>query len=837
MDDSYEFDGSIISLSSFGDNAAKRDQAAAGAASLIASSSWPPIEAPAASAHTPFETGLITRECSPAPRRHDRVNEVRLDDAHAQVSTDASRTAPDTTSTVSGPDQTEGDHTAHSDASTSNKVDTEPAEHDQSQPAQVATSSTSSADASSPRLGSASAAAARFKLDERSTYSRQSSRQRLRLDTADSSSENDHSSTSSGPEDVSNLLMPSMRIGHTAHESARTWSRSGSHTNVFALSTATQAIEPAKVLIVGKTSENRATLANLLDSAQDGSDHMSMSFVSTQFSERSRTSSRHVLSDELDDLLVELSGHSDYATFVHPPSSSTTARELQDVLQAPLERLEAVINRSYPSTSRLLDVALRAGSGEIEACLMLMSSPPTASEVAYAKALSHVIPLFPVLVLPPNPSSKLQKTHMLVSAVTQQLTTAGVRWVSAIDCHDRKSRTPALHLLPHELFTLPEYEHVPSNTATGPSSLTSSQELAPPPSPTSSTRPPSSVGSRSSSPTGTHDLVRLRTFVNTLTSRERIRKLKALSFLEWREVEVAARGHQLAKIESLPVEWNETAAASCDGSMTGDRGKDGEIEFSKRVAERRIALAARNRTEVASTRLHLSAETAGAVAASDSPVPPPRRRDTLTATRDADSDRGEGEHDQARGPTGRSGDYFNQPQSSSLTELAATTPRPAPLSLSSSSTTTTRSSLNPTASHGVGSPLLQESFVLSGVSSPSNSMMLLHSGDPFHLPSLLHLVGLNIRLALLPASLRPRHPAWRAFDEHGAAEQGCGGNGKSFDDRDSVGTRLRQWFSTAALFGLVFVAGMVCGAGTQRQTPLLPFVARLMQSVRVGVVA
>lgn len=60
------------------------------------------------------------------------------------------------------------------------------------------------------------------------------------------------------------------------------------------------------------------------------------------------------------------------------------------------------------------------------------------------------------------------------------------------------------------------------------------------------------------------------------------------------------------------------------------------------------------------------------------------------------------------------------------------------------------------------------------------------SPDPFHLPSLLHLVGLNLRLSLLPP------PVLAA----GAKARGAG-----------------AWLGTAVLFSAIFLAGVACGSG------------------------
>lgn len=131
-----------------------------------------------------------------------------------------------------------------------------------------------------------------------------------------------------------------------------------------------------------------------------------------------------------------------------------------------------------------------------------------------ARQISHLIPLRPVILLPPSPGKPL-KTAALVSAVAAQLLNAGVRWSG-----------PALSVLP--------------------SLLEESDELC-----------------------------RLRGVVR---DGALLRRTRAIAFLEWREVEIAARGRAGPTGAGRTVEEER------------EQGRQSELEFSRRVAERRAEL-------------------------------------------------------------------------------------------------------------------------------------------------------------------------------------------------------------------------------------------------------
>ena len=194
--------------------------------------------------------------------------------------------------------------------------------------------------------------------------------------------------------------------------------------------------------------------------------------------------------------------------------------------------------------------------------------------------ISQLLPLFPVLLLPPPPTSKPQKTAALVHAVSQQLTSAGVRWTSAFGTLEDGKRSP-IYVLPSEVFA-----HRDGGESSGTSSLASSLEL-----------PPQSLSfsARSASPAPpSGDLGRLRSLVRTSSAREQIRRNKTIAFLEWREIEVAATGGMLLEINNLPSDWAEKAYEE------GEKKAQLHLDFSRRVAERRTMLAARRVEEAGS---------------------------------------------------------------------------------------------------------------------------------------------------------------------------------------------------------------------------------------------
>lgn len=506
------------------------------------------------------------------------------------------------------------------------------------------------------------------------------------------------------------LVMPSMRLDSPRRE-RREW---------------------ARVLLLGKTGEERRGLARLLGERGDGG--MEESFWLGRLGERGRGEGGEGA------MLEELKYATGTMAFYHP-ASGVEIDALASAFLVPLERMEAMLDSTFPSTQSLANLVTEGARDELEACLFLFSSrvflsssravpqlificaAPTHSEVVAARTISQLLPLFPILLLPPSPTSKPQKTAALVHAVSQQLTSAGVRWTSAFGTLEDGKRSP-IYVLPSELFTFHD-----GSESSGPSSLASSLEL--PRSPTFSTRSASPLP-----PSG--DLARLRSLVRSSSAREQIRRNRTTAFLEWREVEVAARGGTLLEIDQLPSEWGEKAVEE------GEKKAQLQLDFSKRVAERRAVLEAKRVEEAGSQEA-----------------------------------RSEGGDDD--------GHLHLSTSTSSLSDLLLrrssladpTTPRCSqrPSSLPSSQSS---AQSNPDEMDIAGS------YFPSPPPYPTSHPSLLES-DPFHLPSLLTLVGVNFRLALLPP------PA----------------TGQAEKQRRGVA----GWVGTAALLSAVFLAGMVCGGG------------------------
>ncbi|KAI5480010.1 hypothetical protein MNV49_001975 [Pseudohyphozyma bogoriensis] len=492
---------------------------------------------------------------------------------------------------------------------------------------------------------------------------------RQRSSTNGSSS---RSTTGSDEAGGGGFVMPSMRVddGDVHHDKATSENNS------------------VKLLILGgRSPADRKTLARLLGgrAMSDADTDLSMSLLSARLSERSRNSSRHTLSGDLEDMVEELPSHSSSAIFFHPNHHRVDAADLASRLAAPLEELEGLLNPNYPTTQRLAELVANNTKEEIEACLMLFSSPPTLSEVGLARTVSHVLPIFPILILPPSPTSRPQKTGALVQAVCAQLTSAGVRWTSAFETLGDNNKFSPLYMLPSTLFNETDNGGAGSS---GPPSLSSSQELHPP-SPTFSTR--------SASPVSKGDLLRLQTLVSSHGCRERIHRNRVIAFLEWREVELAARGLSFSEVKALRHDAliNE-----------GERLQQLGVDFSKRVAERRAILWPAGRP--ANESYELTRDGSRGRPASCSPSPDPYVADS----------------------------FLTDP----------TTPRCAqrPLPLSSESSADSFYVQQTMADKGSYFANSATSSIYGGES------LLLPMADPFHLPSLLHLVGLNLRLHLLP---------------------------------------------------------------------------------------
>ncbi|BGO91281.1 hypothetical protein NBRC10512_008227 [Rhodotorula toruloides] len=668
------------------------------------------------------------------------------------------------------------------------------------------------------------------------------------------SSEDDHHAGAAG------LVMPSLHLGRPALSNS---SRGA---------TEERPVKQAKVLVLGRSADERKTLAMLVSNDDDlqrvtsgasvaGATDMSFSFLSTKPPSRPAERSRTPPAAAVDPFERISSSQGSYVG-LYQPTDSLEGDALLAELTRPLERLEAKLDREYPSTTGICQLVEAAGCGDFEACLYLFSAPPTACEIARARPISHLIPLIPVLILPPSPTGKAQRTTALSQAVQDQLDGAGVRWVPARQSpRGRTSVGGALYMLPSDLFArhdAQQLEHdAPDSSPTsegGPpssSSLSSSQELLPPsrlssaPASTageasgahslaasapSSTRSSESLSSRSSShrrypytslfstsdalSSSLADLTRLQRLLHAPSSHDYLRKERARAFVEWREVEVAARGVNVRAVESLPAEWGEEAVKWTSGEESGEEGegrrggKRTELEFSKRVAVRRQAL---------------SRPVTGATSIAESGLSPvDDDGDVLAASDDEDAhDSPLAEHHDSLGTS-----FTNEP----LTPRCATRDLPVPLAsiatvVLGAETSPTGSatdegyfprysSPSPACSHArphLDDVLESSTSSLQSSNASGASILVLPSSDPFHLPSLLHLVGLNLRLSVFAPALSPATSTGSARSVESASEDDAASKGEQGREKRQASRGGWGWLRTTAVLSLVFAAGIAVG--------------------------
>ncbi|TKA55205.1 hypothetical protein B0A53_02175 [Rhodotorula sp. CCFEE 5036] len=757
------------------------------------------------------------------------------------------------------------------------------------------------------------------------------------MSDAETTSEQDGAGTSA-------FVMPSLNMGGGTTTTARYATTENSSAPEVAAATSQRLLsggrseaDRVRILVLGSTADDRRTFAKLVsldddDDDEDRSRHrvqssassegvtdMSFSFLSTRpapSNPRTEPRSANLPRPPNEDETFEaLSPRAGSATLFQLADDERSTARLLDKLQMPFERLEAKISRTYPATDRLADLVSSASCGSFDACLFLFSSPPTAKEVALARPVSRLVPLFPVLLLPPPPSGKSQKTNALCHAVQEQLNGADVRWLPASSLGKNSRRRSGgggggpLFMLPHDLFAQqppPVFDShagpcgdsppfsAPLSSRDSPNSLASSQEVfALPPTPHSpaltamSSAPPSSIGTGEERPgrhgarresgggggvrsllasglpstragssvsrsdsrrrsqqrrrrghrggggghsstqggggssssesdstsdsrhmygssTSLADLKRLQFMLHDPSLSDTLRHLVARAFLEWREVEIAAmangssRDFPTAETRAdLPSEWGETLLENERGAFqdTGVNARKG-LDFSRRVAERRQALRA------------LAA-------------PPPQSRGVLGSERAQTQTQTEEEDEEAEGAP-ITASTTRESTTSSAYWTDPTTPRCIQRGLPSFvGGTAGATDLNRAGGDGyfpatssASVPWLDSASEFASSSteeegqqpttaprplSPS-SLVYLSPADPFHLPSLIHLVGLNLRLAFDPAAALARSATSPTpADEETAAE-------------GTKSTSVWSWWRTAATVGLVFAAGVAIGA-------------------------
>ncbi|GAA5821496.1 hypothetical protein JCM3770_000599 [Rhodotorula araucariae] len=769
------------------------------------------------------------------------------------------------------------------------------AEHSLSPPASPTASATSSFPASRTRLSSAaSGAVAGGDPAIRSRSNRRRPRGRARASSVSSTASTDGSARAERASEVSSseddrhaggLVMPSLHLGGNVGDHANAAGEDG---------------RGVKVLVLGKTREDRRTLATLLARDDDlrrtpsggslaAATDMSFSFLSMLPSTRPASSGNSAPpkhGDGMQAVFEPLVPSSAPVALYHLARQVTGTDQLLDELTRPLERLEAKLNRAYPTTTGLEELVQAAGCGEFEACLFLFSSPPHASEIAIARPVSHILPLYPVLVLPPSPTGKPQKTMALSHAVQDQLDTAGVRWLAALTIPHSLAPAPArpLYMLPHDLFVqhVDAGPHVASSTASthtssptsedAPASLFSSTEFSPlahtastctsGPNSISDTAPHSAArslsassradtsSSRSSSPhrgpherrrqgsvsslassssrggasaaaststsTSLADLRRLQATLHHSSTAGLLRSQHARAFLEWREVEVAASSSPGASPASeVPPAWGESPLRDDDRARGGRRA----LDFSKRVAERRRVLALRRRGPCVPD----DGDDGDVLAASDD--------DAEECALDGGSGAARASASYATDPmTPRcaASRVLHSPFAARCPPAAAAgdsyfPPQPAP-------TDTLASSMHSLASGSSGTS--------GSASSGAASVLVLPSADPFHLPSLLHLVGLNLRLAVFAPSFASSPAASFALPSSSYSSDAASSTSTTSTtssaafprrERDDKATprdvsaapapahshshsHWAAWWRAAAVVGLVFAAGVGVGA-------------------------
>lgn len=138
------------------------------------------------------------------------------------------------------------------------------------------------------------------------------------------------------------LVMPSMRLGNAGRGERR---------------------EGARVVLAGKTVEERRGLARLLGEEGD----MTGSFASARLSERSTVSGGQ------EAMFEELKYATRTMAFYHP-ANGVEVDALAAALLVSLEKMEAILDSTYPTTQTLANLVTEATRDDFEACFFLFSS-------------------------------------------------------------------------------------------------------------------------------------------------------------------------------------------------------------------------------------------------------------------------------------------------------------------------------------------------------------------------------------------------------------------------------------------------------------------------------
>lgn len=310
------------------------------------------------------------------------------------------------------------------------------------------------------------------------------------------------------------------------------------------------------------------------------------------------------------------------------------------------------------------------------------------------------------------------------------------------------------------------------------------------------------------------DLARLQHFLHAPSSPDYLRKERTRAFVEWREVEVAARGVAVRGIETLPTEWREEAARWTSGEESEGEGARGgkrtSLEFSKRVAVRRQALS--KGSPVPTQGVEGSSNTSeddGDILA-DSDDEDPHASPSIAERRDSTDT-----------------SFTNDPITPRCVQ------RELPVPLASMSTIVPGCETSPTGGdanegyfprysspsparprsvpHHDGDVDSSTSSLQSSTESTAASILVLPSSDPFHIPSLIHLVGLNLRLAVLAPALSPAVSSKSGSSVEAASEDEASSERDEPQAKRQAGRAGWGWLRTAASLSLVFAAGIAVG--------------------------
>lgn len=241
------------------------------------------------------------------------------------------------------------------------------AEHSLSPPASP-TTSVSSFPGSRTRLSSAAG--------ERASRSRPGrGRAHGRTGSASSTVSTDgsaHEEGGSSEDDQARLVMPSLHLGRPALSNS-----SGGEKEE-------RPARQAKVLLLGRTADERRTLATLVAHDEDlqrvtsaasvaATTDMSFSFLSTKPPTRPAPRPQTPPVDSAGSF-ERISSSLDSPVVLYQTKDGVEGEHLLANLARPLERLEAKLNREYPSTTGICQLVESAGCGEFEACLYFFSA-------------------------------------------------------------------------------------------------------------------------------------------------------------------------------------------------------------------------------------------------------------------------------------------------------------------------------------------------------------------------------------------------------------------------------------------------------------------------------